>query len=113
DHALVGAVLVRRWGLPSSVAFAIERHHSPQAEGHAAAIRLADLVAHYASGEPAPSEALVDAAARLGIDGKRIAPLLYEFPHTGETRRRASDPCPLSVRELEALRGLAEGKVYK
>ena len=54
DHALVGAVLVRRWGMPSSVALAIERHHSPQAEGHAAAIRLADLVVHYASGEPAP-----------------------------------------------------------
>jgi putative nucleotidyltransferase with HDIG domain len=113
DHALVGAVLVRRWGLPSSVAFAIERHHSQRAEGHAAAIRLADLVVHYSSGDPAPSEALAAAAAALGIDSERIAPLLYEFPHTGETRRRASDPCPLSVREIDALRGLAEGKVYK
>ena len=34
DHALVGAVLVRRWGLPSSIAAAVERHHSPDADGH-------------------------------------------------------------------------------
>ena len=28
-------------------------------------------------------------------------------------RRRATEPCPLSTREVDALRGLAEGKVYK
>lgn len=113
DHALVGAVLVRRWALPSAVAAAVERHHSPEAEGHAAAIRLADLIVHYASGDAAPPDELVDAASRLGIGRERLAPLLYEFPHSGEVRRRASDPCPLSVREIDALRGLAEGKVYK
>ena len=35
------------------------------------------------------------------------------FPHAAPERRRSSDPCPLSVREVDALRGLAEGKVYK
>ncbi len=113
DHALVGAVLVRRWGLPSSVALAIERHHSTQADGHAAAIRLADLVVHYASGDPAPPEAMVDAAGNLGLERERVAPLLYEFPHASAPRRRPSEPCPLSAREIDALRGLAEGKVYK
>ena len=113
DHALVGAVMVRRWALPSSIAGAIERHHSPEAQGHAAAIRLADLVVHYASGDPAPPQALVDAASRLGLDRERLVPLLYEFPHSSMPRRRATDPCPLSVREVDALRGLAEGKVYK
>ncbi|HEY7151698.1 MAG TPA: HDOD domain-containing protein [Solirubrobacterales bacterium] len=113
DHALVGAVLVRRWGMPSSVASAIERHHSPQAQGHAAAVRLADLIVHYASGEPAPPETMVTGAAALGIDPERLAQLAYEFPHSNTPRRRASDPCPLSVREIDALRGLAEGKVYK
>jgi len=38
---------------------------------------------------------------------------MFEFPHVGERRRRASEPCPLSTREIDALRGLAEGKVYK
>jgi putative nucleotidyltransferase with HDIG domain len=113
DHALVGAVLVRRWGLPSSVALAIERHHSPDSQGHAAAIRLADLVVHYSSGDPAPPEAMVDAAASLGLERERVAPLLYEFPHASAPRRRPSVPCPLSAREIDALRGLAEGKVYK
>jgi len=113
DHALVGAVMVRRWALPSTIAGAIERHHSPEAQGHAAAIRLADLIVHYASGDPAPPQSLVGAASRLGLDRERLVPLLYEFPHSSMPRRRATDPCPLSVREIDALRGLAEGKVYK
>jgi putative nucleotidyltransferase with HDIG domain len=113
DHALVGAVLVRRWRLPRGVAAAVERHHTPEADGHAAAIRLADLVVHHAHGDAAPAEAMADAASQLGLDRECIAPLLYEFPHSGETRRRPTDPSPLSVREVDALRGLAEGKVYK
>ena len=114
DHALVGAVLIRRWRLPGGVATTVERHHTPEADGHAAAVRLADLVVHHGHGDAAPAEAMVDAASRLGLERARIAPLLYEFlPHSGETRRRATDPCPLSVREVDALRGLAEGKVYK
>jgi putative nucleotidyltransferase with HDIG domain len=113
DHALVGTVLVRRWGFPRGVAGAVERHHSPDASGHAAAIQLADLIVHYARGDAAPAQTIVAAAARLGIDEARLSALLYEFPHSGETRRRAADPCPLSVREVDALRGLAEGKVYK
>jgi putative nucleotidyltransferase with HDIG domain len=113
DHALVGAVLVRRWGLPPGVAVAIERHHAPDADGHAAVIRLADLIAHYADGDPAPPDALASAASRVGIERERLIPLLYQFPHTGIVRRRSSDPCPLSDREIDALRGLAEGKVYK
>ena len=113
DHALVGAVLVRRWGFPRTVVAAVERHHTRRAGGHAAAVQLADLIVHNAHGEAAPAEAMIDAASRLGLERKRLAPLLYEFPHTGPARRRGSDPCPLSVREVDALRGLAEGKVYK
>src|SRR4051794_17941747 len=29
DHALVGGVLIRRWGLPPTIATTIERHHNP------------------------------------------------------------------------------------
>jgi putative nucleotidyltransferase with HDIG domain len=113
DHALVGAVLVRRWGFPRGVAAAVERHHSPREGEHPAAIRLADLIAHHAQGEAAPADAMIDAASRLGLERERLASLLYEFPHAGGARPRSSDPCPLSVREVDALRGLAEGKVYK
>jgi putative nucleotidyltransferase with HDIG domain len=113
DHALVGAVLVRRWALSPNVAAAIERHHSPKATGHAAAIRLADLVVHYASGDPVTPDSIVQAAGQLGMERDAVIPLLYEFPHSGVALKRNTDPCPLSDREIDALKGLAEGKVYK
>ena len=113
DHALVGAVLVRRWGMPSSVALAIERHHSPQASGP----RRRDPAG--GSGRPLRERR----AGPAGDDGHRrgsarhrqgpVVALVYEFPHSSAPRRRSSDPCPLSAREIDALRGLAEGKVYK
>jgi len=113
DHALVGAVLVRRWGLPPVIAGAIERHHSPDASGHAAAIRLADLIVHLAAGDPVSTDAMRATASELDIDETTLSGLMFEFPHVGERRRRATEPCPLSSREIDALRGLAEGKVYK
>ncbi|MGH2985350.1 MAG: HDOD domain-containing protein [Solirubrobacterales bacterium] len=113
DHALVGAVLIRRWGLGGVVAAAVERHHAPDADGHAAAIRLADLIAHQAAGEPIAANTLREAAAALAIDERALSSLLFDFPHGWAPRRRASQPCPLSMREVDALRGLAEGKVYK
>ena len=113
DHALVGAVLVRRWGLPGTIASAVERHHAPDADGLAAAVRLADLVVHHASGDRISPEALLEAGAAVGFDEAGLRSLLFEFPHTQERRKRVTEPCPLSVREVDALRGLAEGKVYK
>ncbi len=113
DHALVGAVLIRRWGLHGAAAAAVERHHAADADGHAAAIRLGDLIVHHAAGDPVTADALRDAALALEIDEATLSSLMFEFPHTGERRRRATEPCPLSMREIDALRGLAEGKVYK
>jgi DNA-binding CsgD family transcriptional regulator len=113
DHALVGAVLIRRWGLPPTIATVVERHHAPDAEGGAAAVRLGDLLVHHCNGEPVPSETIRASAARLGIDDARLRDLILDFPYTVRPRRREAEPCPLSVRELDALRGLAEGKVYK
>ncbi|MBA2240855.1 MAG: HDOD domain-containing protein [Solirubrobacterales bacterium] len=113
DHALVGGVLLRRWGLRPSVATTVERHHSIEARGHAAAVRLADLVAHQAAGEPVSPDELSKAGGALGIDRGKLRELLFDFPYSPRARRRSSAPCPLSARELDALRGLAEGKVYK
>ncbi len=113
DHALVGAVLARRWALPPAIAAAIERHHAPDATGLAAVVKLADLVVHRAAGGATAPGSIVEAAAPLDISADRIRALAYEFPHTGVARKRSVEPCPLSRREIDALRGLAEGKVYK
>ena len=107
-------MLVRRWGLKPQIAAAIERHHSPDADGHAAVIGLADSIVHHASGDRVSLDAMIDRRrAPRALARTRCAALLYEFPHAGTQRRRASEPCPLSTREVDALRGLAEGKVYK
>jgi putative nucleotidyltransferase with HDIG domain len=113
DHALVGAVLIRRWGLPASIAAAVERHHAADADGAAAAVRLGDLLVHHCQGDPVAPETIRVAAGRLGIEDERLQSLIFEFPHAAQQRRRAAEPCPLSAREVDALRGLAEGRVYK
>jgi len=113
DHALVGGVLVRRWGLSASIGAAIERHHADDADGAAAAVALADMVAHHSHGDAISPQRVEELGSRLGIGAERVRGLVYEFPYIRAQRRRSSEPCPLSNRELDALRGLAEGKVYK
>lgn len=112
DHALVGGVLTRRWGVHSRVAQAIERHHTRQAEGMAAVIRVADMVAAHIEDCPVNTQDLVEAAESCDLDETAIRQVLYELPQ-GKGARRATSPCPLSGRELDVLRRLAEGKVYK
>jgi putative nucleotidyltransferase with HDIG domain len=114
DHALVGGVLVRRWGLPRSLASVIERHHAEDAEGDAALIRLADMLAHYAlGGQVNPSE-LLAAARVVGVKPAELRTVMYDLPlPTTNTRPRQIDPCPMSAREVDVLRRLAKGMVYK
>jgi putative nucleotidyltransferase with HDIG domain len=113
DHALVGGVLARRWNLPQQIAVAIERHHSDDAEGLAAMISLADMIAHYSQGESVSAERLHAAAGRCGLSPESLRELLYALPYPREGGARVSEPCPLSARELDVLRYLSEGMVYK
>ena len=113
DHALVGGVLVRRWGLPASLAAPIERHHNPDAEGEAAFIRLADMLAHYEQGGRVSPSELLHTARAVGLGPQELRRVMYELPSANVQRQRHVDPCPLSGRELGVLQRLAEGKVYK
>ena len=113
DHALVGGVLTRRWGVNSRIAEAVERHHTQQAEGAAAIVRLADMIVAYLEDSPVSVSAMTDAAELCGLGEEGLRRVLYELPRGVGSRRRASGPCPLSARELDVLRRLAEGKVYK
>jgi putative nucleotidyltransferase with HDIG domain len=113
DHALVGGVLARRWGLPPSIATAIERHHNSDAGGEAAFVRLADMLAHYAHGAPVAPAEMLSCARTLGLGPEELRRVMYEMPTASAQRQRMVDPCPLSGRELGVLQRLAEGKVYK
>jgi putative nucleotidyltransferase with HDIG domain len=113
DHALVGGVLARRIGVPPELAAAIERHHATDATGAAAAVGLADQVAHHAHGDRIDVAGARARAKALGMKPADLRGLFYEFPYATTSRPHATEPCPLSGRELDALRGLADGKVYK
>jgi putative nucleotidyltransferase with HDIG domain len=113
DHALVGGVLARRWNVPQHIAVAIERHHSDDADGLAAMVATADMVSHYAQGEAVSPERLRTMSKRCGLTPEGLRDLLYELPQTRQDGPRITEPCPLSARELDVLRYLSEGMVYK
>jgi len=113
DHALVGGVLIRRWGLPSSIATPIERHHNSDAEGEALLLRLADMLAHYERGERVSVREMLSCSEALGMGPAELKRVIYELPGAAGQRRRKVDPCPLSAREVGVLQLLSEGKVYK
>jgi putative nucleotidyltransferase with HDIG domain len=114
DHALVGGVLARRWSLPKSIASVIERHHADDCEGETAIVRLGDMLAHYAlGGSIAPAE-LLKVARLVGVKPTQLRTVMYDLPlSSSEGRPRRIDPCPMSARELEVVRRLARGMVYK
>jgi len=114
DHALVGGVLARRWGLPKSVASVIERHHTDGCDGEAAIVRLADMLAHYVVGAPVSPPELLAVGRAVGVSPADLRAVMYDLPlHTSSGRPRQIDPCPMSTREIEVLRRLARGMVYK
>jgi putative nucleotidyltransferase with HDIG domain len=113
DHALVGGVLARRWNLPRVFASAIERHHAEDAQGDAAYVRVADMLAHYSQGSPVSSPEMLRAARIIGFGPSELRSVLYDLPYPSRDRPRSVEPCPLSVRELEVLKRLAQGMVYK
>ncbi len=114
DHALVGGVLARRWGLPRTVATVIERHHAEDSDGEAALIRLADMLAHYVLGGAVTPAEMLAVARTVGVTPAGLRTVMYELPlPTSGGRPRQVDPCPMSAREIDVLRRLAKGMVYK
>ena len=110
DHALVGGVLVRRWGLPSTIATPIERHHNADVEGEAAFVRLADMLAHYEQGTRVnPAEmlqsALIHDAGKGRIAGARFG-LRHRVAYVGlERTPRLLDRLARYNRGLASLHG--------
>jgi HD-like signal output (HDOD) protein/DNA-binding CsgD family transcriptional regulator len=113
DHALVGGVLLRRWGMPGSISGPVERHHNPEADGDAAVIRLADMLAHHECGNAIAPAELMRSAAALELGETELRRLMSDLSSDPGQRRRLVDPCPLSTRELRVLERLSQGSVYK
>ena len=114
DHSLVGGVLARRWTLPRSIATVIERHHSEDATDEAAIVRLADMLAHYVLGGTISPSEMLSAARTVELSPASLRTVMYELPLPSVgTRPRQVEPCPMSSREIDVLRRLAKGMVYK
>jgi DNA-binding NarL/FixJ family response regulator len=114
DHALVGGVLARRWALPRSLASVIERHHASDATDEAAIVRVADMLAHYALGGTINPASMLEAARIVDLSPANLRTVMYELPlPSSSDRPRQVEPCPMSARELDVLKRLAKGMVYK
>jgi putative nucleotidyltransferase with HDIG domain len=114
DHALVGGVLARRWGLPKSVAHVIETHHNNDCDSETAIVRLADMLAHYVLGNTITPSEMLAVAKLIGLKPAQLRTVMYDLPlPSSGSRPRQVDPCPMSTREVDVLRRLAKGMVYK
>jgi putative nucleotidyltransferase with HDIG domain len=112
DHATIGAVALRRLGLPQSIFTLVDRHHAEDAKGRVAIIRVADMLAHMSTGDAVSAESLVSAGRRLSLDEDALHAIAYDLQRT-RGAPMADEPSPLTQMQEKALRGLAEGKRYK
>jgi putative nucleotidyltransferase with HDIG domain len=112
DHATLGGHVIRRLGLPPSLATLVAHHHAEDADGRVAIISLADMLAHVASGDPVGADALASLGTRLSLEEETLEAIAYDLQRVrGATM--AVGPSPLTHMQEKALRGLAEGKRYK
>lgn len=112
DHATVGGIVARRCGLSEALAEAISEHHNVEAGRESQLLCLADALAHHSHARSALPAAMIEVGLALGLAADDLRTITFELPHSDGSRRLRTEPSPLSRRELEALRGLAEGKVY-
>ena len=96
NHATIGGVLLRRWGLPVSLAVTIEEHHNPEADSEAALVRLADMLAHHEQGARISPRELLHSARAVELGPQTLRRLMYELPGASSQRQVPTDPCPLS-----------------
>lgn len=113
DHAAIGGMLARRWGLSQRTAHAIEQHHADNPGEAPALLGFADMLAHHAGGRPIEHRRLIRMAYIAGLTGGAVRKLLYGLPQLVEERARQREPSPLSRREREVLELLAAGRRYK
>jgi putative nucleotidyltransferase with HDIG domain len=113
DHAGLGGVALARLGLPRRLTEIVERHHADDADGPAALIRLADMLAHEARGDAVDGPVLAAAGDALGIAAADVRALAYDLTRVGGPRGVGSEPSPLTPMQQKVLLGLRRGRTYK
>nr|MDQ3937032.1 LuxR C-terminal-related transcriptional regulator [Actinomycetota bacterium] len=114
DHAAAGGALARSWGLHERLARLVESHHATDpGDGAARVVRLADMLAHYERQAPVDIDCMLDVAERAGLTRDALGALLYDVAFPLPPAARETAPCPLSARELDVIRRLGEGMLYK
>ncbi len=114
DHASLGGALLLRWGMPEELAGTVAAHHTSDTEDELATyVRLADMLAHHAQGHTVDRTIMLRVAHACELSTKRLRDVMFELPRTGGSLRRRAERSPLSARETEALRLLAQGKIYR
>ena len=114
DHASLGGLLIDRWGLPRKFSKAVSTHHTADGQDELATlVRLADMVAHQAHGDPVDRKLMLKLAVSCGLSVTALRDALFDLPHATGSQRRRALPSPLSDRETMVLRRLAQGKLYK
>ena len=83
DHAEIGGMLLRHWGLPESVSQSVELHHGPLPGQNtlpleAALVALADELAHRLGPQPAPGSSLRLSACQLAALEPALGPMSVE-----------------------------------
>jgi putative nucleotidyltransferase with HDIG domain len=113
DHARIGALLLHSWGLPERLVSTVAAHHSSDdGDDVATYVRLADMLAHHAQGDAIDRTIMLRVAHACDLSPKTLRDVLFDLPHSGGSRRLRAERSPMSARETEVLRLLAQGKVY-
>jgi putative nucleotidyltransferase with HDIG domain len=111
DHATLGALLLERWGLPERLANAVSRHHRSQSGSDAATlVRLADMIVHHAQGDAVDRATMLRLAAAAELPVQALRDAVFDAPNAGGGPPRRAKRSPLSTRETEVLRQVAEGR---
>ena len=111
DHATLGGLLLERWGLPERLANTVSRHHRSQSGSEPATlVRLADMVVHHAQGDAVDRAVMLRLASAWELPVQALRDAVFDAPHAAGGGRRRAERSPLSTRETEILRLVAEGK---
>lgn len=113
DHAAATGVLLRRWRVHERIAAAASHHHEPGGARDATVIRLADLLAHHATGDPVQPNSILAVAVELELSPADLRMLMFEPAARTPARPEQREPSPLTRAESRVLRRVAGGSRYK